>query len=59
MFFLASKGEAPMTDVISVRAISAGDVLMLDPSDDNSDGRRHELLCPYIDLRCILKRSRV
>ena len=37
-------------DVMSVGAIGTGDLLMLDPSDVKSDGRRHDLFCPYLDL---------
>ena len=44
--FLASKGEALTRDVISVGAIGAGNILMLDPSDDKSYGRIQDLLCP-------------
>ena len=58
-FFLSYKGEAPTADVISVSAIGTGDILMLDPSGDKSDGIRHDLLWPYLDLRCIVERSRV
>ena len=48
-----------MADVVSVGSIGAGDLLRLDPSDDKSDERRHKILCPYLDLRCIYKRRRV
>ena len=48
-----------MADVVSAGAIGAVDLLRLDPSDDKSDEIRHDLLCPYLDLRCIVERSRV
>ena len=45
-----------MADVVSVGTIGAGYILRLDPSDDKSGERRNDLLCPYLDLRCIVKR---
>ena len=48
-----------MAYLISVGAIGAGDLLKLDPSDDTSDGRGHNLLCPSFDLRRIVKWSPV
>ena len=59
LLFLSSKWENPTADAIIFGAIGAGDILMLDPSDDKSDGRRHDLLCPYPNLRCIVERIRV
>ena len=44
IYSLASKGEAPMADVVSVGAIGAGDLMRLGPSDDTSGGRTHDLL---------------
>ena len=58
-FFLVSKEDAPTVDVVSVGAIGAVDLLSLDPSNDNSYEGRHDLLCPYFDLRCIVKRRRI
>ena len=48
-----------MAGGVSVGAIDAGDILRLGPSDDTPDVRRHDLLCPYPDLRRIVARSRV
>ena len=57
--FLVSTGEAPMAVGVSAGAIDTGDLLRLGPSGDTSDGRRHDLLCPYPDMRRIVARSRV
>ena len=40
-----------MADVISVGAIGDRYILIYDPLDNKSDGNRHKLLCPYLDLR--------
>ena len=48
-----------MAGVVSVGAIGTGDLLSLGFSDDTSDGRRHDLVCPYPVLRLIVARSRV
>ena len=48
-----------MANVMSIGATGAGDILGLDPSDDNSDERRYEIFCPYLYLRRIVRRSRV
>ena len=42
-----------MAGEVSVGAIGAGDSLRLGPSDDTSDGRRHDLVCLYPVLRRI------
>ena len=43
-----------MVGGVSVGAIDDGYLLRLVPSDDMSDGRRYNLLCPYPDLRRIV-----
>ena len=48
-----------MAGVVIVGAIGAGDTLRSGPSDDTSDGRRHDLVCLYPVLRLIVARSRV
>ena len=48
-----------MADVLSVGAIGTEDILRLNPSDDKSDERIHDFLCPYLDLKLIIKQSRV
>ena len=57
--FLASTGEAPMADVVSVGTIDAGDILRLGTLGDTSDERRHDILCPYPDLIRIVAQIRV
>ena len=51
--------DAPMAGVVSVGAIGAGDILRLGPSDYTSDGRRHDLVCPYPVLGRIVARIRI
>ena len=48
-----------MSGGVSVGAINDGDLMRLGPSDDTSDGRRHDLMCLYIDLRRIVAQSRI
>ena len=48
-----------MAGVVSVGTIGAGDILSLGTSDDTSDGKIHDLVCPYPVLRRIVTRSRV
>ena len=48
-----------MADVVGVGDIRAVDLLRLGPSDDLLDEKRHEFLCPSLDLRHIIERSRV
>ena len=48
-----------MAGVVSVGAIGAGDILRLGPSDYTSDGRRHDLVCPYPVLGRIVARIRI
>ena len=48
-----------MAGVVSVGAIGAGYLLRLIPSDDMSDGIRHNRVCPYPVLRRIVAQSRV
>ena len=48
-----------MAGVVSSGAIGAVDLLRLVPSDDTSDGRRHDLVCPYPFLRSIVAQSRI
>ena len=48
-----------MAGVVSVGAIGSVDLLRLGPSDDTSGGRRHEIVCLYPVLRCIVTWIRV
>ena len=59
LFFLASKEDSPMADVVNVVTIGAVDILRLGPSDDTLYEKRHDLSCPSLDLRRIFKRIRV
>ena len=59
VYFLVSKEDATMADVVNVDAIGTVDILMLGPSDDTLDELRHNLSCPSLDLRQIFERSRI
>ena len=48
-----------MAGVVSVGAIEVGDLLRFGPLDDTSDGRRHEFLFLYPDVRRIVEQSQV
>ena len=48
-----------MADVVSVGAIGAVDLLMLVPLNATLDEKRHDLSCPSLDMRRIVKRIRV
>ena len=48
-----------MADVVNVGAIGAVYLLRLGPLDDVLDEKIHDLSCPSLDLRRIVKRSRV
>ena len=48
-----------MVDVVNVGTIGAVYLLRLVPSDDTLDGKRHNLLCPFLDMRLIVERIHI